>query len=212
MLQAFCSADVKVVPGVGLTCPVRSLGGKFADIVDNTFHPEGVIFGHFLGPESDDAAVSGWSAETHPSRWGGALLLTKRSGKWLPLWYKSALIVHSCEKMATPGSRDILLCEDEDGGMGHQLHYLYAVDFRHPVESPLAEAESYRDGCAVQQQVMDPVDWTNEKRAFSVIIRTTEWRRLAAMPCNGIAAKRPPSNVQIEFVAEKDGVRKIDVP
>jgi hypothetical protein len=215
ILQGFCSAEVKVVAGVGSTCPVRHLGTKFGDIVDSRFHPQGVIFGHFLGPESNDAAVSGWSAETHPLRWGGTLLLTKRNGGWWPLWYKSALIIHSCRKMTTPDSREVLLCEDEDGGMGHQLHYLYAVDLQRPAElrqSLLAGAESYSDGCAVQQQVMDPVDWTDENRAFSVIIRTTEWHRLAGGACNGIAAKRPPSNVQIQFVAEKEGVRKIDAP
>jgi hypothetical protein len=215
ILQGFCSDEVKVVAGVGSTCPVRALGTKFADIVDNSFHPQGVMFGHFLGPESDDAAVSGWSAETHPSRWGGTLLLTKRNGGWSPLWYKSALIVRSCEKMATPESREILLCEDEDSGMGHQLHYLYAVDLKHPADlrqSLLAEAESYSDGCAVQQQVMDPINWTDENRAFSVIVRTTEWHGLAAAPCNGTSPKRPPFSVQIQFVAEKDAVRKIDAP
>lgn len=214
LLQDFCNAEIKPVAGIGLTCSVHVSGSAFADIVDSEFHPEGAIFGHFLGPDSDDATVSGWSAETHPRHWGGTLLLTKQNAKWIPQWYKSALIVHSCEKMATPEKREILLCEDEDGGMGHQLHYLYAVDLKHPAdlsENLLAEAESFSDGCIVQQQVMDPVHWTDQNKAFSVVIRTTEWRRLSTAPCNGIVAKRPPASLHFQFVAADDGVRNAEV-
>jgi len=41
-------------------------------------------------------------------------------------------VVDSCEKVALPDHREILLCEYEDGGMGHAFHYLYTVDFEHP--------------------------------------------------------------------------------
>jgi hypothetical protein len=213
LLRAFCNTETKFVAGIGLTCSVRVLGSAFEDIVDSTFHPEGAIFGHFLRPDSEDGAVSGWSAETHPFHWGGTLLLTKQNAKWTPQWYKSALIVHSCEKMATPEKREILLCEDEDGGMGHQLHYLYAVDLKHPADlrqNLLTEAESFSDGCTVQQQVMDPVQWTDENKAFSVVIRTAEWRRLSTTACLGIVAKRPTANMRLQFVAENNGVRKTE--
>jgi len=134
MLARFCETAVHAVKGVDLTCTMRRLGPAFSGIVDRTFHPKGVIFGHFLGPESDDAAVSGSSAESHPDRWGGTLLLSKRGGVWVPVWYRSALIIDSCEKVTLPNRREVLLCEDEDGGMGHALHYLYTVDFEHPAD------------------------------------------------------------------------------
>jgi hypothetical protein len=214
LLEAFCNTGIKFVQGIGLTCSVRASGFAFEDIVDNTFHPEDVIFGHFLAPDSDDAAVSGWSAETHPLHWGGTLLLTRQHAIWKPQWYKSALIVHSCEKMATPEKREILLCEDENGGMGHQVHYLYAVDLKRPAdlrESLLALAESFSDGCTVQQQVMQPVHWTVGLQAFSVVIRTTEWRRVSTGACNGSVAKRPPLTSRLHFVAAKNGVRRTEI-
>jgi hypothetical protein len=204
-----------LVGKIGATCSVRALGPNFKDIVDSTFQPQGVVFGHFLGPDSDDAAVSGWSAETHPYRWGGTLLLTKRNGAWKPLWYKSALITRSCEKVAMPDRRDILLCEDEGGGMGHQLHYLYAVDLkrRHDSrENLLIQAVSFSDGCTAQSQVMDPIVWRDGDRDFSVVVRTTEWRRVSATPCNGVVSRRPPVNVQTDFEVDRDGIKKTKAP
>ncbi|MCC7155606.1 MAG: hypothetical protein IT161_13605 [Bryobacterales bacterium] len=128
MLAAFCETPVRAVKGLD-TCTARLLGPGFSNIVDRTFHPKSVVFGHFLGPDSDDAAVGGSSTEGHPERFGGTLLLSRRGGVWTPIWYRRALIIGSCEKVALPDRREILLCEYEDGGMGHAFHYLYSEDF-----------------------------------------------------------------------------------
>lgn len=49
LLSEFCAGGLRLVKGVGLTCSTRSsLGPAFAEIIDGTFHPEGVIYGHFL--------------------------------------------------------------------------------------------------------------------------------------------------------------------
>ena len=117
ILAGICQTPLRAAHGVDLTCTTRRLGPAFADIIDQTFHPKGVIFGHFLGPESDDAAVSGSSSESHPDRWGGTLLLSRHDGVWVPVWYRSALILDSCEKVTLPNRREVLLCEDEDAGM-----------------------------------------------------------------------------------------------
>lgn len=151
MLAAFCETPVRAVKGLDLTCTTRRLGPGFSNIVDRTFHPKSVVFGHFLGPDSDDAAVGGSSTEGHPERFGGTLLLSRRGGVWTPIWYRRALIIGSCEKVALPDRREILLCEYEDGGMGHAFHYLYSEDFEHPSDSThnvLAVADSYEDFCA----------------------------------------------------------------
>ena len=213
LLSEFCQSEVESIKAE-LHCSVRSLGSAFSDIVDATFQPQGVILGHFLGPQSDDAVISGWSRETHPERWGGTLLLTRRGGKWVPLWYKSALITHSCQKVLLPDGREILLCEDEDGGMGHQFHYLYSVDLERPAElkdSLLAEAESFSDGCQVQRQEMEPTRWTQSNKSLFVVVRTSEFQRVSTEPtCYGFPnRKQPPAVLTMQFAVTEEGLRKI---
>jgi len=77
LLSSFCKDSVKPIAGIGLTCATSRPGPRFSDLVGDRFHPEGVIFGHFTGPESDDAAVSGWSFESHPELWGGTLYCSR---------------------------------------------------------------------------------------------------------------------------------------
>ncbi len=195
--------------GFGLTCKTQTLGSGFTDIIDNQFHPEGVIAGHFQGPHSEDAIVSGWSAESHPYHWGGTLLLSHRNGVWSPIWYKSGLITSFCEKAAQPDGREILLCEFEDGGMGHRYHTLYTVDSRRPsLETPpLALADSFSDGCVTQMQVMDPVGWALDRRSFSVEIRTSAWEFERSGACGSRPPERPPSSLRREFTMTDNGPR-----
>jgi hypothetical protein len=212
ILSEFCETPIRAVEGVGRTCTTRQLKSGFSDIVDRKFHPKGVIFGHFLGPESDDAAVSGWSAETHPYRWGGTLLLSRRGSTWVPIWYRSALITDSCEKVTLSDRREILLCEDEDSGMGHALHYLYAVDFAHPSDlehSLLAKAESFRDDCVSQEQLLKGFHWRADRQEFSVEIDTTDWSRLSTEPYCANYPKRRPTPLGLMFEVMSQGLRKV---
>lgn len=197
LLSEFCKSRIENKNGIGLTCSTRSLGPEFADIVDEAFHPQGVIRGHFLGTQSDDATVSGWSAETHPYLWGGTLLLTKRDGKWVPIWYKSAVITHSCHKIGLPNGREILLCEEEDGGMGHELHYLYSVDFTHPLDvrkTTLVTTDSFHYPCNTLLQEISRVEWMQATHHLVVTVRTPEWQHSSSDSCAGdrTPAKRPP--------------------
>ncbi len=181
LLSRVCKSAVRSDDFTGLGCATRQLGHGFAEIVDHHFSPKGVIFGHFLSPDTDDAAVSGWSgAEGHAGLFGGTLLLTRRNGRWTPLWYKSAVIIDSCLKAAMPSGRDILLCETEDGGMGYVDHYLYAVDLTRPADirdAPLVMAISCEVGCTTHRQEIRRVQWEQETRRLSVTVRTPEWRR-----------------------------------
>ncbi len=200
-----------IVRGLGQSCTTRHLGPAFSHLVDYSYHPKGVIFGHFLGPESDDAAVSGWSAETHPYRWGGTLLLSRRGTAWIPVWYRSAIIIDTCERAALPDGREILLCEDEDGGMGHELHDLYVVDFEHPSDprdSLLARADTYKDSCFDQKQLLAGFHWNSDRHGFSVKVETTEWKRLLDEPsCNYL--KRPPPSVPLSFTVTSSGLSRV---
>jgi len=38
---------------------------------------DGFMLGHFIGPNTDDAVVSGSRSETHPYRWGATLLFPR---------------------------------------------------------------------------------------------------------------------------------------
>ncbi|MEO8125772.1 MAG: hypothetical protein ABJF23_26070 [Bryobacteraceae bacterium] len=125
---------------------------------------DGIIFGHFLSATSEDVAVSGAGAETHPYLWGGTLLLTKLHGAWKPVWYKMGLVTRHCRRISLATGRQILFCEETDGGMGHTYHLLYAVDFLHPVrtqESSIFVADSYHSvmNGGVQKQSIDRVEF-----------------------------------------------------
>ena len=159
------------VEGIGLTCSTRKLGRAFSDIVDAEFHREGVIYGHFLSANSEDAVVSGWSAETHPYLWNGTLLLTKSKGTWKPLWYKSAVLTRSCGKAAMPSGREVLFCEAEDAGMGHVFHYVFWVDLTAPViwqKSLLTVADSYTSSCVIRRQDVQRVTWDDSTRLLLI--------------------------------------------
>jgi hypothetical protein len=115
---------------------------------------QSVIYGHFLSPTSEDAALSGWAGESHPSFFGGTLLLTRSAGNWHPVWYKSAVISRYCRKVVLATGREILICEEEDGGMGHSYHILYGLDFmnpKSPFDAALLVADSYLLMCEEQQ-------------------------------------------------------------
>jgi hypothetical protein len=214
LLPEFCETSIKTVDRVGLTCSTRRLGPAFADVVDDTFHPEGVIYGHFLDSGSEDAAVSGSSAETHPYLWGGTLLLTKQDGKWTPLWYKSAVLTHSCHKLMLPNGREILLCEEEDGGMGHVLHYLYPVDLTGPLDirkAILVSVDSFQNDCTIHRQEIQSVEWAQATRRLAVTVRTPQWRHSSREVCAGDPpqAKRPSLTSIFEFELTNSGFRAI---
>jgi len=93
---------------------------------------DGILFGHFLSPTSEDVAISCFVCESHPALWGGTLLLTRNAGKWEPVWYKAGVITRHCRRVSLVTGRQILFCEETDGGMGHSIHGLYTVDFKTP--------------------------------------------------------------------------------
>lgn len=210
LLKSFCSSFTDSEE-FGLTCKTRPLGSAFTDIVEQQFHPQGVIFGHFLEPDPDAAVVSGWSFEGHPDHWGGTLLLKRDRGTWKAVWYKSGLITSFCEKARLPDGRELLLCEFEDAGMGQRYHVLYGVDLRRPsAEIRLTEADSFEsDFCHGQRQVMELIEWGAGRASFAVTIRTPEWYILEEGACGTHTPKRPPRTERLEFGLTEAGVRRV---
>lgn len=213
ILSGFCRDGVRHDRN-GLICSTQELGSAFSDIVDAKFHPEGVIYGHFLSANTEDAVVSGWSAESHPYLWSGTLLLTRSNGAWKPLWYKSAVLTHSCGKAAMRSGREVLFCEAEDGGMGHVFHYVFWVDLTAPVtwgKSVLTVADSYTSGCVTRRQEVQRVIWENSTRLLLIEVRTPEWRRTSREICAGDPGpmKRPPLTLTREFARTNTGFRAV---
>ncbi len=125
---------------------------------------DGILFGHFLSPTSEDAAVNCFACEGHPWLWGGTLLLTKHSGEWRPVWYKPGVITRHCRRVSLATGRQILFCEETDGGDGHSIHGLYMVDFTKPEfawHSVVLMADSYSSLMlgGVQKQFIDRVSF-----------------------------------------------------
>jgi hypothetical protein len=210
ILANFCQSPIHDVRGIGPTCSTRKLGQGFSDITDYTFHPKGIIYGHFLGPESSDAAVSGWSAETHPYLWGGTLLLSRRGSSWLPVEYRSRVITDSCGRIALQDRREILLCETEDSGMGHALHYVYTVDFAHPADlehSLLAKADSFKDDCIEQVQNFKVIRWSEDHSELSVEVDTTSWKRISGVPHCANYPSTWPATARLVFLVTPQGLR-----
>lgn len=93
---------------------------------------DSVLFGHFLSGASEDVLIGCTGCEGHPALFGGTLLLTKKSGEWTPVWYKPGVIVRHCRRVPLADGRQILFCEETDGGMGHSVHGLYRLDLTKP--------------------------------------------------------------------------------
>jgi hypothetical protein len=65
-------------------------GTAFAGAQEMTF--EGVIYGHFLAPGSEDAIVGAAGCEPRAAGYGGSYLLTRKDGRWRIDWYKPGII------------------------------------------------------------------------------------------------------------------------
>lgn len=170
------------------------------------FFPARVIYGHFLGRESEDAVVSGRSNET-ARQMGGTLLLTRRGGVWTPLWYEEGLLTKSCEKLLRPDGGQTLLCEREErsNGMG-TWHALYALDLREKGKNRrLLDAHTFESNiCWGQTQTLTPLTWSAQRREFSVGLRTPLFAPIPEISCD--RPPRPPRLVTHRFAMSKDGV------
>lgn len=208
LLAEACRTPPEYIAHAVWRCTARLRGPAFADIVDDNLEAKGVVRGHFLSPESEDAIVSGSSAETHPARYGGTLLLTKRDGKWAPVAYKSAVITRSCEKIRHLTGREILLCEDEHAGMGFHSHFLYTVDPRAMGglgEQQILRTQSFGSPCMKRQQTVASVRYEQKTRLLAVTVLTPRWDRSHGLCASDPGpAKRPP-RVQVKKFRLGDG-------
>jgi hypothetical protein len=217
LLKAACGEGVRTVTAKGqkaLGCgdgsmdeilSSRQRGRRYPWMPYVLWEADGVIFGHFLSPTSDDAAVNCFACEGHAGLYGGTLLLTRKSGAWEPVWYKPGIITRHCRRVRLATGRQILFCEETDGGMGHRLHGLYFVDFIRPEfawDSVILMANSYASvwNGGVQTQSIDRVSFEKEKGELLVRIYARHGRIALRPDYRGRQMPTPKlSNYKIDF-------------
>ncbi len=169
-----------------------------------------VVFGRFLSPTSEDAAVSCHACSSHPSLFGGTLLLTRRSGKWEPVWYKDGVITRHCRRITLASGRQVLFCEVNDSGMGHRLHGLYLVDFTKPKfawDSKVLMADKYGGPMygAVQRQFIDRVSFEQSGRKGLLVRVSARHSRVNVRPNHGRKPLPVPRLSRYEIRYQLDG-------
>jgi hypothetical protein len=221
LLKVVCGEGVRTVTARG----GKALGcgdGDVREILESRHRPrryewmpyvlweaDGVLFGHFLSATSDDAVIPCVDCESHPALWGGSLLLTKQDDKWEPVWYKPGVITRHCHKISLETGRQILVCEEPDGGMGHSLHGLYLVDFTKPKfawDSLVLAADTYGSYMleGVQVQTIDRVQF-DETPQIGLLVRVYGRHGRIGLPHDparwreGPLPKPKVSNYEIDF-------------
>ncbi len=140
LLEAVCPGHVVSGKDIACkeTCP-ESSGFKDDKFWDWTL--VGVTRGHFLSPQSDDAALAMVGCEGGYNRYGGTILLTRNSGKWTMLWYKGGVQTVECHRGKLTDGREILICLGGYGGQGNVWTDLYIVDLLMPLSAESAGKE-----------------------------------------------------------------------
>jgi len=87
-----------------------------------------ITFGHFLGPASEDALVSGTGCEPHSNGMSGAYLFTRERFAWRKVWYGAGENASDCKKLSGSDGRDVLICEGQDMHQGVGDSFLYLLD------------------------------------------------------------------------------------
>ena len=93
-----------------------------------TWDLQTITFGHFLGPASEDALVSGTGCEPHSNGMSGAYLFTKERSSWRKVWYAAGENARDCKKLPGSDGRDLLVCEGQDMHQGVGDSFLYLLD------------------------------------------------------------------------------------
>lgn len=129
LLGAVCPGKIATGKELGCAhCPPDSGFGS----MDLPWSLESVTFGHFLSPASEDAVLWMTGCEPHSRNFGGAVLLTRKSGRWSMLRYAAGLQIGRCHRLPLNDGREILVCIGTFGGQGNNLTNIYVEDLLSP--------------------------------------------------------------------------------
>lgn len=136
LLEPVCPGRVVVAKEIGCRGDCPAFTGFAGENFEWRLYA--VTRGHFLSPQSDDVALSMIGCEPHSENWGGTILLTRRSQKWIMLWYKAGVATDECHKVKLQDLREILICLGSEGGQGIVQTELYKEDLQSPTPTLMA--------------------------------------------------------------------------
>ena len=110
LLKVVCGQGVRTKTAEGRQA--FGCGGSMSDILSSRIRSRTYSWLPYVFWQ----AVGG---ENHPALRGGTLLPTKDRGGWKPVWYKPGVITRHCRRVFLSTGRQILFCEETDGGMGY---------------------------------------------------------------------------------------------
>lgn len=132
-LQLICPGQIGVTKG----SPWDGLAGcsqcpAFTAFRNERWNVVAVRYGHFTGPNTDEAATATDGCEGHADAFGGTALFVRTQGQWKFRRYERGVITRDCLTVRRRDGRDLLVCEYIDGHMGERELLLYLVDFIGP--------------------------------------------------------------------------------
>ena len=139
LLEAVCPGHVLI--GEHVECKVVCPEGSGFSGEDYEWDLRRVLRGHFLSPTSDDTVLSMGGCESHALNFGGTILLTRRAGKWMRLWYKGEIPTGECHRVKLESGREILICYGSYGGQGNVWTDLYFEDLLMPLSALMSGKE-----------------------------------------------------------------------
>ncbi len=148
---------------------------------------EGVIYGHFLSPSSNDAAVGFFGCESHASGLGGTALLSREGNGWRLISIRPGVIADDCKKLRAPDGRDVLICFGGDLHFGISDQFLYLADFQSGGESETLGGTFFRvnDSASSCESILmpqkGPVSGAITKVLFAAPDRITIEARLGSI-------------------------------
>jgi hypothetical protein len=133
LLEAVCPGHVVV--GRNIECKDICPESSAFKSSESPWFVGGITRGHLLSSTSDDAALDMGGCEAGNNNYGGTILLTRRSGKWVMMWYQAGVPTANCRRARLQSGRELLICMGEGGSAGFISTQLYVEDMTSPTRA-----------------------------------------------------------------------------
>lgn len=203
-------------PLLALLPPAKPCPAGTAFAGKNEWMYEGVVYGHFLSAQSEDAVVSASGCEPHSDGYGGSYLLTRSANAWRVVWYKPGILTSQCSRIPLPNYQG-LVCYVADIAQGTAFEVLYTLDLGKPApernfffrSTDTTGASTSSPRGPMQRSRVDRIVLSGNKITILASFgMQRRYRRMQVDP--GAPVDIPVSPYQVEYVL--DGARFKPVP